>query len=534
MLKALLKKQFLELNVFYFQNRKTGKNRTKAGTVRMVLLFVLLFASVGFAFYGMGMLLCPAFHALQLDWLYFSIMGMIAIFLGVFGAVFNTYSGLYKSKDNELLLSMPIPPSKILFVRMTGVYAMGLLYESLVLIPASIVYWVYASPTVLSVIFTVLQIFIVGFLILALTCALGWVVALISSKLKNKTVITVLSSLALFLLYYFVYFRINSYLQTLVQNAQEISFKIKNSFYPFYLMGRAFEGKVLPMLAVTAITAVLIGLTYFILSKTFIKIVTAKTSEQKKEYKEKPVKASSVKSALLKKELKRFFSSPAYMLNSGFGIILAPVFAIAALIYSDKICEGISMLSWEFPEIAGLAPVAAAGIICLLLSMNCITAPSVSLEGKNIWIAQSLPVNAADILQAKQNLHMVLNIPAALILSIGLGIAMKSSLTEICYIVLITCSFVMLVSSAGLALNLKNPNLVWTNETIPIKQSASVTITLFGGWILAVGIVGIAYLLRNTISTQSYMIYAAVLIFVASSLIDRWIKNKGAKIFSQL
>ena len=30
MLKALLKKQFLELNSYYFQNRKTGKNRGKA------------------------------------------------------------------------------------------------------------------------------------------------------------------------------------------------------------------------------------------------------------------------------------------------------------------------------------------------------------------------------------------------------------------------------------------------------------------------------------------------------------------------
>ena len=35
--------------------------------------------------------------------LYFLIMGMIAIALGTFGSVFNTYSGLYLSKDNDLL-----------------------------------------------------------------------------------------------------------------------------------------------------------------------------------------------------------------------------------------------------------------------------------------------------------------------------------------------------------------------------------------------------------------------------------------------
>ena len=34
---------------------------------------------------------------------------MLAIVLGAFGSVFNTYSSLYLAKDNDLLLSMPIP-----------------------------------------------------------------------------------------------------------------------------------------------------------------------------------------------------------------------------------------------------------------------------------------------------------------------------------------------------------------------------------------------------------------------------------------
>ena len=42
MLKALLKKQFLELNAFYFQDKKTGKIRSKGGTAGFVLLFVFL------------------------------------------------------------------------------------------------------------------------------------------------------------------------------------------------------------------------------------------------------------------------------------------------------------------------------------------------------------------------------------------------------------------------------------------------------------------------------------------------------------
>ena len=45
MFKALLKKQLLEVNQFYFKDRKTGKNRSVKGTVGYVLLFSLLLAA---------------------------------------------------------------------------------------------------------------------------------------------------------------------------------------------------------------------------------------------------------------------------------------------------------------------------------------------------------------------------------------------------------------------------------------------------------------------------------------------------------
>ena len=135
MLKALLKKLFLELNAYYFQNRKTGKNRSKGGVVLMILLFVFLYAVMGSLFFSMAAVMADPLIAAGLDWVYFAIMGMMGLALGVFGSVFNTYSGLYRAKDNELLLSMPIPPRRILLIRMLGVYAMGLLFEAIVMIP---------------------------------------------------------------------------------------------------------------------------------------------------------------------------------------------------------------------------------------------------------------------------------------------------------------------------------------------------------------------------------------------------------------
>lgn len=68
-------------------------------------------------------------------------MGLISVLLGAFGSVFNTYAGVYLPKDNDLLLSMPIPVSALVGARLAGVYLMGFLYSAVVILPAVLVYW---------------------------------------------------------------------------------------------------------------------------------------------------------------------------------------------------------------------------------------------------------------------------------------------------------------------------------------------------------------------------------------------------------
>ena len=535
MLKALLKKQFLELNSFYFQNRKTGKRRSAGSTVGMIILFVLIFASLGFTFFGVSSMLADAFIPLKLDWLFFAMMAMSAIALGTFGSVFTTYAGLYKAKDNELLLSMPIPPSKILLARMTGVYIMSLLYTALVWVPACIKYFIAGKLTPLCVINCILQLFVLTLFVTVLTCVLGWVVALISSKLKSKSFVTVILSIAFFGLYYFVSFKINSLLQTVVVNAQAIGGKLKASFYPVYLLGLSCCGKVVPMIICTAVTAALFALMYFILSRSFIKITTTKTADKKAEYKSEQIKTGSVSSALFRKELKRFAASPTYMLNGGLGTVIVLALAVAAVIKADTIRNYMEMVSAEIPfDISPLFPVIGACMICLVLSMDQITAPSVSLEGKNIWILQTLPVEPRDIFNAKRKLHIAVNAPCAVIASIGLGYAVGADFSQIIYMIVLTVADVMFTAALGLFLNLKNPNLTWTNETAPIKQSAAVAIGLFGGWGKALLIGAVAFLLMNKIDMTYYPFACAVVLLLAARYLNRWIDTKGAEIFRYL
>lgn len=58
MLKALFKKQMLEMNAWLFQDKKTGKRRSKGGIVGYALLYLFVFGVLFFMFYNVASMLC--------------------------------------------------------------------------------------------------------------------------------------------------------------------------------------------------------------------------------------------------------------------------------------------------------------------------------------------------------------------------------------------------------------------------------------------------------------------------------------------
>ncbi len=412
MLKALLKKEFQELFRGYFNN-KNGERRSNKSVISLLVFFGLALCGVGGSFFFIAMSMIEPLSELNLTWLYFVVMGLLAVVFGVFGSVFNTFTALYKAKDNEFLLSLPIPPSKILFVRLVSVYALSLLYESVIFIPSIIAYYIFGNPTISGAITSFLMLFVLAFLISVLTCVLGWLVALISSKLKNKSFITVLIALVFFGVYYYICGTGFDLVESLINNAVTVGSSIKGSAYPLYVFGVGTAGGMLEFLIVTLIIGALVAITYFVMSKTFIKIVTKTEVTAKTVYKSTLVKQESVQKTLVKKELKRFFSNASYMLNCGLGVVFTFLLSIASLIFMNEIRLIIPELALELPVILQILPMLLAGVCAFLCSMNIVSAPSISLEGKNIWVLQTLPIDAKLVLKAKLYVHYLVNMPFA-------------------------------------------------------------------------------------------------------------------------
>ena len=532
MLKILLKKQLAEIFKSYFYDAKKNKARSKGAVIAYMVSFVVLMAGLlGGMFTALSVSLCTPLVSAGMGWLYFAIMGLIAVVLGVFGSVFNTYAGLYLAKDNDLLLSMPIPVGAIMASRILGVYIMGLMYSGIVIIPAAVVYMIQAASAAAEFIGPVLLAVLISVLVLTLSCALGWVVAQISKKLKNRSFITVIISLLFLGAYYFIYFRAQSVITDIIANAAEYGDKIRGAAYPVYLFGNAGAGDPVSMLILTAVVAVLFALMWVLISRSFIKIATATGSTGKKVLRAKTAGRKSVDSALLLKEFARFTSSPNYMLNCGLGTVLLPAFGIFLLIRGG---EYAALFRQVFSGHSGFVPAILTSAVCAVASMNDISAPSVSLEGKNIWIAQSLPVTPWQIIRAKLGVHLlVTGIPAVFCMVCALivgGFSAPEAVISFVFVLL----FTVFSALAGMTAGLKMPNVHWTNETVPIKQSGPVFLTLFGVFIYAAAFAGVYFAVKGFMSGAAYLAASAAVTAVLSLVMYLWIRNSGTRIFASL
>lgn len=532
MLKTLLWKQLSEIFRGYFYDSKKNKARSRGAIVAYLTLFVLLMAGVlGGMFAFLSFSLCAPLAQAGAAWLYFTIMGLLAVLLGVFGSVFNTYAGLYLAKDNDLLLSMPIPVRVIMAARLLGVYLMGLLYSGVVMIPAWIVYFV-TVPFQVASFFGALWLFIlVTLFVLTLSVALGFVVAKISLKLKNKSFITVFVSLLFFAGYYFLYFKAQALIATLIENIGEYSGKIRGAAYPLYLFGRVGEGDPVATLAVSAFILALFAFTWWLVSRSFLKIATSTGKGEKKKYKEGKEKQKSVSGALLSKEMGRFTSSPNYMLNCGFGLIFLVVLGIVLLVRGSAL---VSLLNGVFGETAGVTPALLAAAMLALATMNNMTAPSVSLEGKNLWIVQSLPVTPWQVLRAKLTVQLVLTGVPTLFCLFCAAIARVLPAGEWLMLAVLTLSGVLWMALFSLTLGVKMPNLTWTSELTPIKQSAPVALSLLGGVLVSALFAGMYFAIGRKAGFVVYAGVFSVLLLAVCTCFYRWLKQKGSAVFSAL
>ena len=209
-----------------------------------------------------------------------------------------------------------------------------------------------------------------------------------------------------------------------------------------------------------------------------------------------------------------------------------PLCAVAML---WKGSELFAVLDAMFAETPDSVPFLLCVVFCGLASMNFMTAPSVSLEGKSLWLLQSLPVEPWRIFQAKIEMQLLLTDLPLLLCIVCTAAVYPMHPMQLLVLLLFEGSFVLLMALVGLFLGVKIPTLTWTNEIMPIKQGAPVMITLFGGFgyivLLFVGFMLLPGWILGFCRYMSYFVAANLFLSVLAYL---WLWNKGVARFSAL
>ncbi len=533
MLKALIKARFAAM----FSNMFRGnRGKKKRGLLMKILVGVLavyviaqFLAMFGFLF---DAVLPPLLEA-GLGWLYFALVGIMAFGFIFVGSVLMTQSTLYEAKDNELLLAMPIPPRLILISRLLTLLGVNYVFEGLISIPAAVVFAMHAPVAAVGAVYFVIAFLFLPLMAMALSSFFGWLLALISSRLRVKSLLVTAMSIIFLLLYFYMFSSLSDYLNHLIANGEQIASAVQRALFPAYHLGLAIAQENAGSLLIFILCAVVpFLLVYLVLSANFFRIVAARPGAARAKYRGKSLKVSGAMTALVRKELRHFFSSPMYILNASMGAILTCILPIVLLFRRDLLS---TLFADVFPGIAGLTGPFVLLVLCGIATTNIISAPSISLEGKNLWIAQSIPVKAGDVLLSKAYAHMAVCLPSVLFAGVMLNLILDISLLMRALLFLAPAALTLFQALFGVAVNLRFPKFDWISEMVAVKQGASTLIAMFGAMALvALPTILYATALSSLIKPENYIALVTLLIFALAAGVYVFLQTKGEKAFAEL
>ena len=235
-----------------------------------------------------------------------------------FTSIYKAQGTLFSFKDHDLLMSLPIKKSDILISKMTQLLVTNYFFQLFVLIPSAIIYFRYSNISPLFFLNLILVYLALPLIPIVLSSILAFGISYISSRFKYKNLIITLGTLLIVFLFFIISFKANDFINYFIANSASITEGILKIYPPAILAVRGLaNNNIIDTLLFLALSVSVFALFVVIFNNSF-KSITSKLQEnyKKANYKIKEMKSSTQLIALLKKEIKRYFASPIYVINT--------------------------------------------------------------------------------------------------------------------------------------------------------------------------------------------------------------------------
>lgn len=518
-----------------FSNLKKAFSGKRKGVAAIVLpaLVLCLLSFEGLMFGAWKVL--SVYLETDFAWLYFALAGLFAFALGIIGTVFTTQNQLYQAKDNELLLAMPLKPSAIIGSRVLVLYLLTFLFAAAVMLPAGLVYFIssgFSAETALLLFFIIV---LVSMLTQALTCLLGWLLHFLLAGFRHKAIVATVFMTAVMIVYFLAINQIENIMLLLVENGGKIASAIQTFAWPFYALGNACLGNWGDFLMFAVCSVLIFGVVTLVLNVTFVKAMLVSSKTKRSVSKKRDGKVRSAEGAICRKESKHFFYSTTYLVNIGMGLFMVAAFVGAGILLKDKI--SVELTKMFSGKERSILPIIFSGAMGLLSAMTPISAPSVSLEGKHIWILRSMPVSGAQVLRAKLRFHCIATLPLAAVGTLLLGFVYGCGIMEVLLAAVNAAQLFFLCGSLGLVLNMCFPRLDWPNEAVPCKQSMSVFLVIFIMFFFSAAYAGLCFAGNELLgpgNSALVLLFVTVILAAVNCLFYLLMMKWGGKKFETL
>ncbi len=494
---TLMKAQLLtsfRFNEMLHEKDKKKHSRSIVYFITMIFLFCML---VGYSYLiGLGLNLIGMAEAIPS--MAFTICCMMSLFFTMLKSVVT----LFGFKDYDMLMCLPIKSTVVITSKFLYMYIVNELLTIGIMLPIGTAYAQFAGFHPMDLIIWILGTITAPLIPMTIATMAGAAISAVVSRMKHKNLFSVIFSFAMIFAIMVFNICLNSSDSDamLFLQMKEISTMLIDKMSSLYPPVRLFQESVTQHNLLPLLVLILISVGWYLIfvnvvAASFNKINTKlKAHNAKTNYKMQELQTSTPVMALFKKEVARFLSSPGYIVNTTVGTAMALIFSVFCVIKGpDSVIQ--TFAGEDFGGFTQGALCAIPFFASALLAMTCTSSVSLSLEGKNLWIIKSLPLEPQTILQSKILFDLSIKLSTSVVCGILLLIAFKpTSFAVAVWYLLTPVAFAVLSSMWGMFLNVKFPNYEWENEMVVIKQGAASGISIFSGMIFG-GLIGVAVLL---------------------------------------
>lgn len=456
-------------------------------------------------------------------------LAVVSLFTLITG-LYSVNTVLFEGRDLDQLFTYPISPLQILFSKVLALVAENLIVGIVFFLPVFTVYCYYEKPDTLTYIYSILAFICTPLLPVCIFILLAYFLNLLTNGMRAKNTIKTVITIGLIVGSAIGIQNLVSGFKTSRINLSDIFAGFKTFYPPLgYLMSGIVKGNFGDLLIGLLWNIVPFVVLCAVLSFGYQSLWTRARVTHKSLRKKLSFGVQSQFATLLQKEFSRYFSSVMYVLNSSVGMILMTIFTI---VVSKSGGKKIQQLEQLFPT--DMKILLFLLIFGFTLAVSNTTASSISLEGKNLWILKSSPVDEGKILLAKLCVHLGVTIPLLTVNCIIANFTTQLSIVN-CLILFAICSlFSVLSGLTGLIFNLFYPRFDFYSDMQVVKNSLSVLLTLLTMAVFVVAFAEVYWQLRANIILNWYLLGISTVLTVFTILAAAFVFTKGKKILKNI